>query len=273
MARALTRILTIAAAAAMALPASALALAGGATGGGGGGGGFSGGGGSGGSSCTGDCDLDLVSFLIIVGLIAVFVGGSFLAAWIANMRRRRRLAEVEKAAGAANLDDGYWDPAMLKKRVAECFFPIQSSWEDRDVKASRPYVSDSLYERHLLQLEGLEKQGRRNRIQGLKLNSVELVRLHNITDDGEDRFVARIKCQAQDWVEDVNTGAMVNGSKSVSQFDQFWSFSRHPQYGWVLDEIQQASEGAYHEKAKLVNEDDGERTWIQEPPAAASASA
>lgn len=251
----------------LAFPAGALALAGGATGGGGGGGGgFSGGGGGGsGSSCTGDeCGLAL-GFVVL--LLVIVVGGSMLLAWIANMRRRRRISKVEAAAGAAHYDDGYWDPGALKVRVDECFFPIQRSWEARDVAVSRPYVSDALYERHALQLDGLEKQNRRNRIQGLKLDSIELVRMYNVTDDGEDRFVARIKCRARDWVEHTTTGALVNGSRTESSFDQFWSFSRHPQHGWVLDEIQQASEGAYHEKAKLVNQDEGPSALAPPAPA------
>ena len=40
-------------------------------------------------------------------------------------------------------------------------------------------------------------------------------------------------------------------------FEQYWSFARHPQYGWVLDEIQQREEADYHLKAKIVSEDDG----------------
>lgn len=267
MARTVARLLALALTALLLLPAAAMALAGGSTGGGGGGGGFSGGG-SGGSSCRGDdCEFSLAAFLIVAGLIALFVGGSVLLAWIAQKRRARRIREVEAAAGAAHYDDGYWDPAALKARVEECFFPVQRSWEKRDVAMSRPYVSDALYERHTLQLDGLEKQGRRNRIQGLKLDSVELVRMYNVTDDGEDRFVVRIKCRARDWVEDTKTGQMVNGVKTESAFDQFWSFSRHPEHGWVLDEIQQASEGAYHEKAALVNEDEGPAALAPPAPA------
>jgi hypothetical protein len=74
-------------------------------------------------------------------------------------------------------------------------------------------------------------------------------------------------------MEDVKTGKLINGSKNVSQFDQFWSFSRHPQYGWVLDEIQQAEEGEYHMKRKIVSNDEGPAIYEQEdqqkPPEAA----
>jgi hypothetical protein len=57
---------------------------------------------------------------------------------------------------------------------------------------------------------------------------------------------------------DTKTGDVVNGNPHTSTtFNQYWSFSRHPQHGWVLDEIQQAEEGKYHETAPLVNTDEG----------------
>ncbi|MDX6667602.1 MAG: hypothetical protein QOK04_982, partial [Solirubrobacteraceae bacterium] len=186
-------------------------------------------------------------------------------------RIRRRAKAVEATAAAANLDDGYWAPEDLKARVKEAFFPIQLSWEQRSVEESRPFVSDALYERHSLQLDGLEKQNRVNRIQDLKLSEVDIVRVYNVTDDGEDRFVAYIACSARDWVEDINTGKMVNGNKTSStDFEQYWSFARHPEYGWVLDEIQQREEADYHLKAKIVDEDEGPR--IDEPDGGAGAA-
>jgi predicted lipid-binding transport protein (Tim44 family) len=162
-----------------------------------------------------------------------------------------------RAAAAADAGDGYWNAAALKQRVRECFFPVQLSWENRDVEASRPFVSDALYARHRLQLDGLEKQGRVNRITDLTLGEVSLVNIHNVTDDAEDRFVVRIECSACDWMEDIDSGDLINGSREMSRFEQYWSFARHPEYGWVLDEIQQATEGRYHEQRPVVNEDTG----------------
>jgi hypothetical protein len=255
------------------LPASAWALAGGSTGSGGGGGSSGGFSGGGGSSCSGDdCSGSFIGTGIVILIIVVFlICSSLLAKWRLR-KRRQRVAKVNQAATLADADDGYWDPKVLSERVRECFFPIQNSWENRNVDESRPFVSDELFERHKLQLDGLEKQGRVNRIQNLKLKQIELVGLHNVTDDGEDRFVARIQCSASDWMEDVKTKKMINGSKNVTEFDQFWSFSRHPEFGWVLDEIQQAEEGEYHMKRKIVNNDEGPAIYEQEdqkPPEAA----
>ena len=50
----------------------------------------------------------------------------------------------------------------------------------------------------------------------------------------------------------------------VDQFEQYWSFTRHPQYGWVLDEIQQGEEAEYHLRAPIVNQDEGPRIYEQE---------
>jgi predicted lipid-binding transport protein (Tim44 family) len=264
-----------------AIPTPAWALAGGATGGGGGGGGgFSGGGGggfSGGSSSGsgGSGKFSALSLFITIGAIAFAFALAFFANRAAKRRAqaqydgpqatpgRQRSAEqrakkAEDTAKAAQAGDGYWDPGELKARVRQCFFPVQSSWSARDVTPSQPYVSSALYKRHTLQLEGLERQHRVNRIEDLALDDVEIVRVVDVTDDDQDRFVAFLQCRARDWMEDTETGKMVNGNKfAQTTFQQYWSFVRDPERGWVLDEIQQGSEGDYHMKASDIESDDG----------------
>jgi hypothetical protein len=260
------RVLIAAGLALGAAPAAALGLAGGATGGGGGGGG-GGSSSSGSGSGSGDGDLTGIWWIdlsIVLAFMAIIFGTGVVTTWWAVRRRQKRVAEVARAAAIADAGDGYWHPHAMQQRIREAFYPIQLSWERRDITASRPFVSDALFERHALQLAGYEEQHRVNRIEDLNLGGIEIVRLHNVTDDGEDRFVARIECSARDWMEDTRTGAVVNGNRdAVTHFVQFWSFSRHPEHGWVLDEIQQGTEGDYHLSAPLVNADEG-------PPAGAA---
>jgi hypothetical protein len=143
------------------VPEFASALAGGATGsggggGGGGGGGYSGGGGGGyyGGSGGGSGGPWWLAVLIVAVCFLPWIIIALVPKWRqgakARIRKRirRRAKTVEAAAGAANLDDGYWAPEDLKARVKEAFFPIQMSWEHRSVEESRPFVSDALYERH-----------------------------------------------------------------------------------------------------------------------------
>ena len=190
-------------------------------GGGGGGGGFSGGGGgfSGGSSggSGGNGKFSALSLFITIGAIAFAFGLAFLVNRAAKRKAQaqydgpqatpgrqrsagQRAKKAEDTAKVAQAGDGYWDPVELKARVRQCFFPVQSSWSARDVTPSRPYVSGALYKRHTLQLEGLERQHRVNRIEDLQLDDVEIVRVVDVTDDDQDRFVAFLSAaRATGW--------------------------------------------------------------------------
>src|SRR5437867_2823617 len=147
------RILVIVLTMLAAVPAPAWALAGGATGsggGGGGGGGFSGGGGGGGfyggDGSSGGKGSTVVAIAIVFGSIALLViirllvagrsrrrGPGFQGTRKAGRQARGRAKEAEDVAKAAQADDGYWDPDELKARVREVFFPVQSTWSERDV--------------------------------------------------------------------------------------------------------------------------------------------
>jgi inner membrane protein import complex subunit Tim44-like protein len=224
-----------------AVPGEAWALAGGAKGSGGGGGSSGGGGGYSSSGGGGGGKITLLAVLLGLGFAAaIFLipfilrrlrgsGGGSQATPARRLLVGRRARKAEEVAKAANAGDGYWDPADLKRRVEEGFYPIQSSWSQRGVSPSRPYLSDELYQRHELQLEGLERQHRVNRIADLALDKVEIVRVVNVTDDSKDRFVAFIECRARDWMEDTATGEVVNGNPSAqTTFQQYWSFSCDP---------------------------------------------
>jgi hypothetical protein len=257
-----------------AMPTSAWALAGGATGsGGGGGGGFSGGGGSSGftgsdGSSSGKPGSTLLAVGIVVGVIVLTVllvllfsrknRPGFQGSKSGAKRARKRAQKAEKVARSAQADDGYWDPDELKARVREVFFPVQESWSKRDVSESKPYVTDALYKRHAMQLDGLEKQHRVNRIEDLQLDEVDIVRVVNVTADDKDKFVAFIQCRARDWMESTKTRHVVNGNpQAQTTFQQYWTFVRSPHGTWVLSEIQQAEEGAYHVKAGDIDRDTG----------------
>jgi len=96
-------------------------------------------------------------------------------------------------------------------------------------------------------------------LRGVKISpDGRLVAYLKARDDDKDRFVAFIQCSARDWMEDADTGRVVNGNRAApTTFQQFWTFTRDPHNGWVLDEIQQAEEGAYHLGKADIDSDDG----------------
>jgi uncharacterized membrane protein len=234
-------VLLLALALALAAPAASWARAGGGGGGGGfGGGGFGGGagsasrpyGGSGGSSGEGTWILIPV---LAAGVLIVF------APDVAGRYARRRARSLEAAAlqkMRAEYGAGPRELAGLNDRIRECFFKVQDAWSNSDVRLSRPFVSDALYARHRAQLAKMERRLRMNRIKDLVLHDVRVVRLERGPDGKAARCAARIEASARDWVADLRRGVVVDGDPDEHRrFVEYWSFSRHPVSGWVLDEI------------------------------------
>jgi len=185
-----------------------------------------------------------------------YTGADWQVASLTGRRELRRAQEARRQAELAEADDDYWDPDQLEARTRDCFLAVQEAWRQRDATGARPYVSDALYARIGLQLDGMVRQGRFDRVEDLRLEGAQLVRIHNVTNDAEDRFVVHLRGVARDWVEDAR-GMLVDGSEELEPFTEFWSFARDSRYGWVVDEVQQESEGAYHLKTPDVNRDEG----------------
>jgi predicted lipid-binding transport protein (Tim44 family) len=130
------------------------------------------------------------------------------------------------------------DFVALNDRVRECFFRVQKSWSSRDVSASRAFVSDALYERHRVELEAMKRRNRANRIKELVLRDIRVIQLDQGSDGKWARFAARIEASARDWVADLGRGVVVGGDPDEQRsFVEYWTFSRDPENGWVLDEI------------------------------------
>jgi Tim44-like domain len=242
-------VLLLALALALAAPAPSWARAGG----GGGGGGF-GGGGFGGPSSSASRPygssgqpsgggLWILIPIFAVGALVVF-GPDVVTRYA---RRRARLLEAatmqEMRTGQPA---GQREFVALTDRVRLCFFKVQDAWSSRDVSLSRPFVSDALYERHRAQLAKMERRHLKNRIKDLVLRDVRVVRLERGPDGKAARCAARIEASARDWVADLGRGVVVDGDPDAHRrFVEYWSFSRHPVSGWVLDEIRRRDRGLW----------------------------
>jgi hypothetical protein len=131
-----------------------------------------------------------------------------------------------------------WHPAGLTSRVAECFDTVQSAWTQRDAEALRPYVSDAMYERVDAAFDDFEDVVQVNRVADLKLEGMALGRIDFGAADGHDRLVVDIAFRARDWLEDLRTGAVLQGNREgLTRFVQQWTLIRDPEVGWVVDAV------------------------------------
>ena len=241
--------LLVALAVTLAAPAPSWARAGG----GGGGGGF-GGGGFGGPSSPASRPYgssEQPSGGVVWVLIPIFAAGALLVFGpdLATRYARRRARLLEASASQqmrAGHSAGLREFNALNDRVRLCFFKVQDAWTSRDVRVSRPFVSDALYERHRAQLAKMQRRHLKNRIKDLVLRDVRVVRLERGPDGKASRCAARIEASARDWVADLGRGVVVDGDPDEHRrFVEYWSFSRHPVSGWVLDEIRRRDLGLW----------------------------
>jgi hypothetical protein len=286
-------------------PLLALARAGGGEsfggGGGLGGGGFDGGsfdGGSGYGGGFGGGGL-LLPFFLFGGGGGSFIFFLFILFAIFQIYRRMSLGNPAPAARwgpayapmgqmrstlpedltALKAKDPNFNEQMFLDRVQAAFFALQKAWMDRNLEPARVYMSDGIYHRWKVQIDGMIAGHKRNVLENLVIGGARIVKVQS--DANFDAVTVRIDASAADYEVDDNN-RMLSGSRQNQPFTEYWTFIRSAaartragegaeitqcpncgaplsinesgvcsyckavvttgQFGWVLDNITQASE-------------------------------
>jgi len=132
--------------------------------------------------------------------------------------------------------DPVWSPDNLKSRVEETFFKVQEAWMERDQDIAKDYVSERLYRKHKMQTDRLLQLGHKNIMHNISLNKATIVEVADYRDDSKDAFIAHIDASMIDYVVDENSGAIIEGEKERTSFEELWKFKRINN-NWYLDEI------------------------------------
>ena len=279
-------------------PLVALARAGGGEsfgGGGGFGGGYGGGYGGGGFGGGGF----LLPFFLFGGGGGGFIFFLFILFAIFQLYRRMSLGNPVPAARwgpayapmgqmtstlSADLEalktkDPNFNEQMFLDRAQAAFFALQQAWMNRNLEPARIYMSDGIYHRWKVQVDGMIAAHKRNVLENLVIGGVRIVKVQ--TDPNFDALTVRIDASAADYEVDDNN-RILSGSRQNQPFTEYWTFIRSGsartragegaeitqcpncgaplsinesgvcsyckavvtsgQFGWVLDNITQASE-------------------------------
>ncbi len=212
-------------------------------GGGGGGGGFGGGGGGfgggGGGGGGGDGLLWLIYLcfrypLIGIPALILFVVFSSLSANKGHRANQGRVIRKGKKAQTrlSSWDaekkllatDPHFDKAGFFGRVVVAFRKVQTAWCAHDLATIRPFVSDGIHERFVLQIQEEKDLGYRDHMEGLDVTGVKFA---DVIDEGRVQIVTvRITARCIDYRVDLETGKHVSGSRSPESFVEYWSFLR-----------------------------------------------
>ena len=140
------------------------------------------------------------------------------------------------------------DPSVLPDTLRElaelAFRKLQECWEKREYAPMQSLMMASLFSEHTAQLRGLVHNQEINRIEDLKVESVDLVNIRYTEKPDQREFTALISASARDYYVEADTGKFLRGDAAPARFQEFWTFQRQGDR-WLLREIEQSGESDY----------------------------
>ena len=115
-------------------------------------------------------------------------------------------------------------PSAFGIGLCAAFVQIQKAWSQQDLRPVRHFVSDGIYERFTLQIREQRDMGYRDHMEQIRIKSLRLAEA--TTSYPFDVLTVEVTASAIDFRESIETGEYLSGSRSPSQFTEFWSFVR-----------------------------------------------
>jgi hypothetical protein len=117
----------------------------------------------------------------------------------------------------------------IRERAKDCFFRVHSSWEDEDLTKAAVWMTDWYWQNQQLTcLERWKKEGLQNICVVNKINSIRPILFVHKNVGGtheESMVVISISATMQDFLQDRETGEVVEGDQIVKDVTRVWSFT------------------------------------------------
>ncbi|MEO1995613.1 MAG: Tim44-like domain-containing protein, partial [Planctomycetaceae bacterium] len=204
---------------------------GGGFGGGGsfGGGGFSGGGSGGGSGRPMTGAEAVVVVIVVIGIIIYQIvqqSGQSTHSREDSTPAPPGKAEHERMIQQLQARDPQFDFEHFAERVENAFLQIQDAWQNQDLTAVHPFISDSILERFSIQIDEQKRAGYRDQMSDIDVHRHSM-RLASLTSTPHfDTLDIRITVAAVDYRVSLETGRPIDGKSGSESFTEYWSFLR-----------------------------------------------
>lgn len=182
---------------------------------------------------------------------------------------------------ALQAKDPNFNQQMFLDRAQAAFFALQTAWMDRNLEPARVYMSDGIYHRWKVQIDAMIAAHKKNILDNLVIGGVTVVKVQT-DPNFDSITVRIDASAADYEVDETNANKVVFGSHQDQPFTEYWTFTRSGstrtkagegaevtqcpncgaplsinesgvcsyckatvttgQFGWVLDNITQASE-------------------------------
>ena len=188
---------------------------------------------------------------------------------------------VTEDLAALQAKDPNFNQQMFLDRAQAAFFALQKAWMDRNLEPARVYMSDGIYHRWKTQIDAMIVAHKKNMLDNLVIGGVQIVKVQT-DPNFDTITVRIDASAADYEVDDTTANKVIYGSRQNQNFTEYWTFIRSGsartkagegaevtqcpncgaplsinesgvcnyckatvtsgQFGWVLDNITQASE-------------------------------
>ncbi|MFA7158405.1 MAG: TIM44-like domain-containing protein [Kiritimatiellia bacterium] len=166
--------------------------------------------------------------------------------------------------------DQDFEPVKLTAMAKEVFLKLQECWQARAYEPMRPLMAPDLFAEHERQLAAMKAQHEINRMEGLRVDAIDIVHVRYMNDPAQREFTALITATMKDFYVDDRTGKILRGDDSEAMFQEFWTFHRQGSK-WVLGEIEQTKESKALKEENLFEQ--FTKTGLEQVYGAAAAAA
>jgi hypothetical protein len=163
------------------------------------------------------------TILLIFGIVA------FLLIRLRIARTRKRLTRF------AELDIA-WDFKKLERTVEQTYFKVQKAWNDDNLKPVEYLLTEKMLKKLRFQLDYYKSINKKNVLEKIELNSVNIISANDSEDDSKDTFKAAIIGSMIDYDLNLKTGRKIGNNWYSKSFAETWTFLRNGD-DWLLDEI------------------------------------
>src|SRR5215472_1737082 len=135
-------------------------------------------------------------------------------------------AEMDPATGLATIraEDPTFDSDAFRGRAQQAFFALQQAWQDRDLHASRPFMSPGLYLGWSSQVRQLIELHKKNVLDGLRVDGIDIVKV--VHGAAFDDVTVRVAATCADYEVDEGNGRVIFGDRTPRGFREYWTFQR-----------------------------------------------
>lgn len=153
----------------------------------------------------------------------------------------RKAEKTEKLLAFIGRQDQALLPEALRSLAQSTFLKLQECWQARDYTPAKAILMPALFAQQQGQVLGLVRNHEINRLEGLKVERIDLVHVRYTEKKDQREFTALITASARDIYVDDRTGRFLRGDDKPSRFQEFWTF-QFIDGQWLLREIEQAGE-------------------------------